>query len=277
MKHWLITIFYASLIISISCGGKNVLFESLEARARIRNGIEKYTSVNWDIRLQAIQGVTKYIQTSHTDDSVLYRENNLNFQLLVALLTKATHDDHSLIRIEALKGLMRILPKQSFERIKDMAQNENENDNVRTYAIETLSLYHNPETFPVFIQGLQNDDWIVREASISGMLKFENDVYPIQLIPHIIQCITDPNEGVNIAVLEHVTIKDENIYSVIAGKFIDNKKKSTLLVKAFLQALKGYHLDFKTREKVINLLGSEDVEIRIRALRVLKEEKSVNK
>ena len=88
----------------------------------------------------------------------------------------------------------------------------------------------------------------------------------------------DTNISVRIALLNNLKVKSLDIYVSIINKFeISSMKKiNTSLLRATLKALKGYRLDLRTREKVIELLGHRDKNIRILALRVLKQEKLIN-
>jgi hypothetical protein len=48
------------------------------------------------------------------------------------------------------------------------------------------------------------------------------------------------------------------------------------MLKACLIALKGYKLDEKTKQKIINLLVHPNIRIRILALRVLKKDQMLS-
>ena len=258
-----------------SCASNNKFFESIEARQKIKAAIDEYKSQNWKQRFHAIKEISDYIGPTNFESGILLKENNLNYQLLEALLIKASNDIHASIQIEALRGLAVLKSRNAYSKIEKIAIDENEEDNVRWYAITTISVYRNPASFNVFIKGLGSDDWIVREASIKGLAALEGIINDSLLVEPVVRAINDENQGVQIAALKNITIKKDSIYSAIVNLFESKEKANSSLLEAILTALNGYKLDGKTRERVINLLGHPDRDVRLLALKVLKKEKSV--
>ena len=81
----------------------------------------------------------------------------------------------------------------------------------------------------------------------------------------------------NLCKINHLRVTPQRIeiYKEIIKIFNKEIKKRSKLFKASLNALKGYTLDKQTREKIISLLSDINKEIRIIALRVLKEEQTI--
>lgn len=259
------------------CVKKNILFESEESRLVIRSAYDQYRSEDWQVRYKAIQRVLALLNASTIDEAVLLDEENLNYQLLALLLTNATRDIHQVIRIEALRGLGRLRYRGSLERIREIAFNDRESDNVRWHALKTLGYYRDPRSLGIFVKGLMSDDWIVRESAVLGLLQLEGIVDKDALVPSIVQAVLDVNEGVRIAVMENVKTRDDRIYAALSARFANPRKTSIGQLKGILKAMTGYKLDPRTREKVINLLGHEQSEVRLLALQVLKQEKQGRK
>ncbi|MCP4131523.1 MAG: HEAT repeat domain-containing protein [bacterium] len=258
----------AAIFLVISAGGcGKALVKRSGAKidnSKVAAAEKKFVSGNWELRLQGIRAISN-TPSLETDDKKI--ANNIE-----ELLLKASQDNHAIIRIEAIEGLVSLSSKKSMKRILDMARYERD-DNVRWAAIEGLGKLKKPSAIPIYLIGLNSDDWLIREASIKGVLLMENVPDKQVIIPYIIQSIKDPNITVKITTLNYIDIKDNQIYFAITKIFHDKLDSKNTLLKASLKALKGYILDEKTREKVINLLTHRNKETRILALHVLKEEK----
>ena len=184
----------------------------------------------------------------------------------------AAQDPYTSIRIEALKGLARCKDKSTQAAIKKIAADEKSPD-VRWYAVKALRVFKDPSDIDVFTKGLQSEDWLIREASIRGLLVLDDETIKKSLIPFIIQAINDPEASVALTALRRLKIKDGKLYRTIVDKFNSCNEYNYSLLMATLIALNGYKLDEKTKNKVINLLVHPNIKIRILALRVLKKDK----
>jgi HEAT repeat protein len=258
-------------IIALSTGcAKKTLFKSdkksLEDIKSISAGLN---SPNWLDRLNIVKNISKNI-SSEENDSDMADEVILNF------LIKATFDSHETVIIEAIKGLSILKFPEAMERLSLLSQDV-KNSNTRWYAIQALALFKKTSNSPIFINGLKSEDFLIREASIKGLLHLDmvlNDEY----IPAIISAINDQNESVKTAALQNLKIKDEKLYETIRKVFMDKKNESHVnLIKSTLIALEGYTLDEKAKEKTIELLTDRNPEIRILALRVLKKDNELRK
>jgi HEAT repeat protein len=187
------------------------------------------------------------------------------------LLIKATEDRHPEVQIEALKGLTRNLPPKALERVRHMAEFE-ENDNVRWYALNTLAQYRDASAALIFAQGLKHRDWLVREGSIKGLLRIDDAAIRYVSVPYIVEALNDRSDSVKIATLQNLPFRDDRIYDAITDLLDESIFYKNTLLKAVLAALRGYRLDGETRKKIINYLTHPNQEIRLMAYQILKKE-----
>lgn len=259
MKRKVILIFILLIISLFACKESLIISEKKENRKVIEKYAKQYESKNWEERIEAIQNISKYSNSTDTD-------------IVKKILIQATYDIHLSVRVEALKGLAGLPSINAMARIVKLATTE-DNDNVRWYALHALAYYRDSTSAPIFIIGLKSKDWLIREISIKGILMINDLSEKYKMIPYIVKAIKDPNNSVKITTLKYLDIKDDKIYNEIIKIFNKHIDSGNTQFKASLMAMRGYKLDEKTREKVINLLTHENREIRILALRILKEEK----
>ncbi len=246
------------LLIGINCS-KELAVRRDKKITIPENILKDYRSRNWERRLNAVITISKY--------------TNLKDPLKAEiLLYKATYDDHTAVRIEAIKGLSEYSSKIVIDRIKKIAK-KGKNANEKWYALNALARYGDPDFAEIFLSGLKSKDWLIREISIKGILMIDSIKIKYKLIPVIIKAINDPNESVRIAALNNLDIKDKAIYKELIKKIKKKNYSKNTFLRAVLKALSGYKLDKSTRSKIINLLTHRNPAIRILALRVLKEEK----
>ncbi len=189
------------------------------------------------------------------------------------LLIRALDDDHKLVRIEALKGLYHFKPLSAKSKIKKIAELSTD-DNIKWNAIRTLSLYRDPTAAIIFAKGLKNRDWLVREEihqSPADDQRFR-DKESRPSSPYISEALNDSKESVIITTLKNLDIKDRELYAIISRIITTTPYYKQSLYLAALKAIKGYKLDRKTRNKVVELLTHRNKEVRLMALRVLKYE-----
>ena len=223
--------------------------------------MEQYNSDNWQERYDSLEKLSKYISTSDP-------------KILEPFLLKATEDSHSSVRIIAVQNLIKFPSAAVMKRISEIAS-DNSASNDRLYALKTLGEFRKVTAIPVFLKGLECEDWLIRETSILGILMIEDFNTKYRLIPYIIKALNDSSDVVKIATLSNLNIKDDILYEEIVKIFNINFEaglKNSLL-RASLKALAGYKLDDKTRKKVIILLTDVNKDIRLLSLKVLKEEK----
>jgi HEAT repeat protein len=247
--------FYLLLLVTVltSCAKKIIIGED---EALLKECIKNYDmSSDWEKRADAVNKISRFRS-----------ERAYN------LLLKATYDIHYAVVIESLKGLAVSLPQTALDRIKYLAEFE-ENDNVRWYALRALAEYRDSKSAPVFVIGLNNRDWLIREASIRGLLMIDDYAIKYVSIPYIIEALKDKRINVRITTLEHLDLKDKRLYETIVGLLPDNVNRNSTLLEAILKALRGYTLDSDTRNTIINLMTHQNKKIRLLAFRVLREEK----
>jgi HEAT repeat protein len=224
-------------------------------------------------RLVIAQG--RYSSTDYTirKAAVLEVSNFTIPEARIFLKKAAEYDSHATVRMAAITSLSRTFPDQStlvflLERGREDASNQ-----VKYEVLKSLVEFESTQTYTFFIEELDNSDWLYRELAITGICRIDDPAIKKQSIPYIVTALQDSNENVRIAALENVTVKDEKIYNEIQKIFFTNnyELKITLLT-ASLQALQGYDLDIRVRERVQQLIVHPNRDIRVLALRVLKSE-----
>jgi HEAT repeat protein len=215
-----------------------------------------YKSDNWKTRLEAIKAVAS-IKGERAEN----------------LIIQALHDPHNAIKIEALQILSKRPIKRARIYIRDLALNS-QNDNVRWNALRTLSHYRDPRDVSIFIYNFNNDDWLIREASIIGLLSIDDYSTKYIHMNVIIKALDDPSISVKFAALSHLTIKDTALYSKLIQMLQAENNPPSLLV-AILQALQAYTIEEKDRDKIVELLTHSNSTVRITALHTLKGKKDM--
>jgi len=234
--------------------------DDTEIQNNIKTAVNNYNSDNWETRLKSIETVSKYSNSVYAKNSIL-------------LVIKALDDSHSTIRIESLKTLRKLKAPAAEEKIGVIALTDT-NSNARYYAFSALGEYRNLKNESIFLKGLENRDWLVREASLIGLMQINDPEIQLKYIDVILNSIKDKNVSIRLACISNLTIKDPLIYSELS-KIINNKKSSLYMLKAALRQIKGYKIDDKTKSRIINLLTHRDKEIRILSLQALKLEEII--
>ncbi len=241
----------------IQCGASIVTRDSYDLSV-LKKSVINYQSPSWETRLEAVQELVN----SGTG------EGN---KLLEMTYLVSSSDSHPAVRLEAIKGLASIKSTKSVGRLREMALGD-DSPNIRWQSIKTLTVLKDPASLDVFMRCYDSDDWLTREASIEGIMKFSGIAPHDTVISYAEKGLKDPNESVRMATLRNLAVKDESLYPTIREIFRNVKKTSHPMLNAALMAMKGFSLDRQTREEMIDLLGHRNLQIRILALRVLKQE-----
>lgn len=226
-------------------------------KSRINASENLYSSDNWEDREKAVIDLYYYKNSFYSRDILLF-------------FLKASEDRHSAVRIKAVNGLHLMPDPAALERLRIMAK-EDPKINVRWHAIQALADYRIKENEKLFVESFKSSDWLIREAAIIGLLKINNPESQIKNILLIKKGLNDPVISVRLATLQNLELKNELFYPDIT-KIINDKQSSPSILKAALSAIKGYRLDYTTRDRLITLLTHYESEIRIEAFRALKEE-----
>jgi HEAT repeat protein len=221
----------------------------------ITSAVKDYNSDNWETRLKALKRISRYLNTVYAKNSFL-------------LILIATEDPHSEIRIETLKILKAMKAPAAEERIRNIAVSDT-NANVKYFAFSALEEYGNKNNEGAFLAGLKDNDWLVKEAALRGLMKINDPDIQKKHIQIIIKAINDKNISIRITALSNLSIRDPLIYTELT-KIISNKDSSSTMLKAALNSIKGYKIDEITKAKIINLLTYNDQQVRILSLQVLK-------
>ena len=215
---------------------------------------------NWETRKKAVMELSNYMAGRHKER-------------VESDMLRASHDSHDEIRIEVIRVFMKQPSPVFRQRLVEMS--DDPGANVRWYALQSLSAYGDPEAAPVFINGLSSEDWLIREASITGLLKIKDPSLQEEIIPHILLALQDENLSVRIAALENLTIKDQRLYPAITSLLITGKQKGPTVLIPVLNALRGYMLERDAKDVVISMLTHPNSEIRMASFRVLREDKAL--
>ncbi len=236
------------LAISVSC--TRTVITQPEAK-KSTEYLAMYKTDDWTVRRTAVQKLSKFNDPESIDT-----------------LIAATEDSHSAVVIEALRALRRHKPAKAFDRISELAE-KSSHPNIRWHAIRTLGFYKDPTSAVIFAKGMNDEDWLIREESIKGLLKIDDYSIRFISIPYILQALEDPSANVQRAALKYLRIKDPRIYQKLSKILLDSKDHQQALIEETLKALKGYELDDVTREKVIYYLTHQNQDIRLSAYNVL--------
>jgi len=261
-KFILITSIYMLTIIILQCAGNNQFTDDTEIQRDITITVNNYNSEDRETRLESIKHISKYSNTVYAKNSLL-------------LLLKATEDPYSEIRIEALKFLKKMKAPSAEEKIGIIALSD-ENPNVRFFAFSALEEFGNIKDEGTFLKGINDPDWLVKEAALRGLMKINDPEVQNRHLDLILNGIKDKNISIRLTAISCINIKDPQIYSELA-KIINDKESGLSLMKAALQKISGYKLDNKTKKRIIELLTHSDKDIRVLSLQVLKQEKSDSK
>lgn len=213
--------------------------------------LEMYKSGDWTVRKTAIQKLSKF-----------------NDQESIDALIVATNDSHSAVVIEALRALRRHKPAKALDRITELAE-KSTHPNIRWHAIRTLGFYKDPTSAVIFAKGMNDEDWLIREESIKGLLKINDYSIRFISIPYILQALEDPSNTVKLAALKYLRIKDPRIYQKLSKILLDSQDYQQKIIEETLIALKSYELDEVTKEKVIYYLTHQNQKIRLAAYSAL--------
>ncbi len=252
------TLSIPALLFTLTCGKSLAPFSDAEKiKGEITAAVHRYSSDNWEERERAVVRMHRYADSAFAVNVTLF-------------FIKATEDRQPAVRIKALQGLRIRKDPAALKRLREMARHE-PRTNVRWHTLLALGDYGLPENEEFFIEGFKSRDWIIREASVIGILSIIDMETQKRNIPLLKNAMNDSILSVRLATLNHLKLKDDLLYVEIA-KVINNRKSGRSLMKAALNAIRGYRLDLKTRERLISLLTHYDRDIRISAFRVLREE-----
>jgi len=244
------------ILLVTGCAGSGEFTNNAKIQNDITIAVNNYNSDNWETRLDSIKKISRYSNTVYAKNSFL-------------LIFKALDDSHSEVRIEALKILKPMKAPAAEKKIRSMALLD-ENPNVRVYAYSALEEYRNLTNEEIFTKGLQENDWLVKEAALKGLMKINDTEIQTRHIDDIVSAIKDKNISIKLTAISNINIRNPLIYAELA-KIVKNKGSSLFVLKAALVKIKEYKLDPETKQRVIELLTSRDKNVRILSLQVLKQ------
>ena len=228
----------------VACGGENVREEEIRNR-EIGQAEQEFDSSSWPERLHAVQTAGKWV--------------NARSQVI---LINAINDPHYRVRIEAVKGLSNFRSVQSFETLKDIAEKEKYLP-LRIAAVQSLACFQSPRAAKTFVSLMNNDEWMIRESAIAGLLDIPDKNIEEMSIKYAIDALSDVNESVRIAALSHIRVKEEQIFFILRAQLADESLYyRPELLKKILKVLIGYKLDVNLRKSVMGLITHPNTEVR---------------
>jgi len=244
------------ILLILSCSSKSKLTDDA-IQEDITIAVNNYNSDSWEIRLNSIKSISKYSNTVYAKNSFL-------------LAYKALDDSYSEVRIEALKILKIMKAAAAEEKIGTLALTD-VNSNVKFFAFSALEEYGSIRNEDIFINGLDDKDWLVKEASLKGLLNIKDPGIQRKHLDIILKSINNNNISIKLTAVSNLTVKDPLIYHELA-KIVNDKESNLSILKAALQKIKGYRFDNKTKKRIIQLLTHRDKNVRILSLQALKQE-----
>ncbi len=254
------TLFFLSVLLVSGCSGRGDVLSDAAVQKEITTAVNDFNSDNWQVRIDAVRRISKYSQSVYAKNSLL-------------LIIKALDDSHSEVVIEALEILKQIKAAAAEEKISFIAQNES-NPNLKYHALSALAEYRDIKNEKIFLDGAASHDWLVREASLKGLLSINDPYVQTRNLDLIIKAINDENISVKLSVIPLINIKNPLIYDELVKIINEEGSRISLMISA-LQKLAGYTLDDATRERIVVLLTHRDKNVRILSLQVLKQEKQI--
>ncbi len=248
---------FALLLVLSSCSSNVQITNSAKIQNDITIAVNDYNSESWEVRLNAIKKISRYSDTVYAKNSLL-------------LIIKALSDSHSEIRIEALKILTKIKAPAAEKKISGIALLD-DNANVRFFAYTALGEYGNPENEEIFLKGYQDEDWLVKEAALKGLMNIKDPEIQTRNLNLILNAIRDKNISIKLTAISNISTRHQMIYDELA-KIINNRESNLFILKAALQKIREYKLDAVTKKRIIELLTSRDRNVRILSLQALKQD-----
>jgi len=219
---------------------------------------EGYKSDNWETRVEAIRAIS-----------------GIKGEKAENLIIKALDDSHNAVKIEALQILVHRPIKRARNVIRNIALN-NSNDNVRWNAIIALSQFRDPRDASVFIYNFANEDWLIREAAIVGLLSIDDLSTKYVNVDVIVRALHDSSISVIMATLRNLNIRHTQIYYTLIGMLKEKNNITPSLTIGILNALQLYKLEENDREIVVNFLTHQNSQVRLAAFQTLKRQNLMN-
>lgn len=232
-----------------------------EAVSAIDACYKAYESPDWRVRQKAITDVAAF--------SPKYQEAN-------NLLMQGTADPYNQVCLIALESLTETKPPSAFYRIADLSRTTTDKM-ICWKALLALSEYHDPDAAPYFALALRDNEWLIREAAIVGLLKIDDQAVEYASVPYIVDSLKDKNLSVRLSTLNNLKIQDKRIYQVISAELMNEKNENKITyMKALLKGVNGYKLDKLTNERLIKLLDNQNLDIKLLTFKALKKNEELS-
>ena len=186
-------------------------------------------------------------------------------------IREATADSHSRVRIEAVRSLAGFSTWTSIEQLSALYKQDT-SASVRLECILSLGRMRATGAVPAFMDACEQTDWVMREAGITGLLAIDHRKIPHIQRDYAARALTDESMAVRLACLRSLQFRHPSIRMILRTELLSEYPVLRPLYQAAdLRALTGYPLDADLIERLKLLLTDANREIRINALRALKD------
>ena len=184
---------------------------------------------------------------------------------------RAASDRHERIRIAAVRSLAQMQNNASYGALLDIAKTD-ENQNVRWEVLKAISPFKRKESAEIFETYLNDSDWLVREASVSGYLSIDDPKVKSEAADIAVTALNDPNESVRIAALHGYSGTDPRVYAFASKQIAGGAYyRRTGYLKVLLETISRYKLDSQMRTAVLQYITHPNGEVRVLALQAVKK------
>ena len=245
----------SAAVLLVSCSGMPLLDSgSSKETGAVARSEKLYQSAVWTERLRSVDELSEY------------RGNGA-----LRFFIRAASDPHERIRIAAVRSLAQIRNNASYEALLNIAKTD-ENQNVRWEVLKALSPFKRKESAEIFSTYLNDSDWLVREASVSGYLVIDDSKVKSEAADIAVTALNDPNESVRIAALNGYSGTDPRVYAFASKQIAGGAYyRRTGYLKVLLETISRYKLDSQMRTAILQYITHPNGEVRVLALQAVKK------
>lgn len=190
-------------------------------------------------------------------------------------IREASADSHSRVRIEAVRSLAVFATWTSIEQLSALYKQDT-SASVRLECIIALGRMRATGAVPAFMDACEHTDWMMREAGITGLLGIEHRKIPHIQRDYAARALADESMAVRMACLRSLQFRHPAIRAILRKELLgEYPVLRPLYQAAVLRALTGYPLDDDLSARLKLLLTDANREIRVNALRALKDAPAV--
>jgi HEAT repeat protein len=259
MSRWRRILHYTTLLSAIALVGcVSTAEEKRRAEEAYRRAFDsarlQYASPYWIDRRNAVTSMARF----RTPDAEEF-------------IREATADSHSRVRIEAVRSLAGFTTWTSIEQLSALYKQDT-SSSVRLECIIALGRMRATGAVPAFMDACEHADWMMREAGISGLLAIDHRKIPHIQRDYALRALADDSMPVRMACLKALPFRHPSVHAILRKEILSEYPiQRPVYQAALLRALTGYPVDDELSGRLKLLLTDPNRDIRINALRALKE------